>query len=50
MWKDRENPEVISRLSVLSFCGGQDREKKREILSIKDLRGGWRRGISRELK
>lgn len=50
MWKDSEKPEMTSRLSVLFVCGGQGREKKREILNIKDLSGGWRCGISRELK
>ena len=48
--RDNEKPEVISRLAVLALCGSQDREDKREIVSISSISGGWRHGIGRELK
>lgn len=47
--RDKE-PEVISRLAVMAVCGSQDREEKREILSISGVSGGWRHGIRKELK
>lgn len=40
----------ISRLAVLVFCGSQDREEKRETLSISGISGSWRDGIGRDLK